>query len=55
MSEIAGLFSLFIVIAALALGLAAIMMPIFVFLISERCSKIDRTLAKIEQLMRHGK
>ncbi len=55
MNEISALFAAVLILAALVLALAAILMPIFVFLICGHCEKMRRTLAAMEHMMRHGK
>ena len=37
------------------LALAAILMPIFVFIITGHVEKMRKTLEKMEHMMRHGK
>jgi ABC-type transport system involved in cytochrome bd biosynthesis fused ATPase/permease subunit len=52
MNEITGLLSLAI---ALVLLLAAILMPIFVFLICNHVEAMRKSLADMQHMMRHGK
>lgn len=44
-----------LVIGGIFLAVLAILMPIFVLMISDKVAKIDRTLTKMEHMMRHGK
>lgn len=55
MNDLQGIFAIIAVLAILALALAAILMPIFVFLICGHCERMRKTLADMEHLMRHGK
>jgi hypothetical protein len=55
MNEIAGFFSLLVILAVIALAVAAIIMPVVVIFIDSKVTKIHRTLAAMEHMMRHGK
>ena len=44
-----------ITIGMIAIGIAAILMPLFVIAIYSSVSQCQRTLAAMEKMMRHGK
>ncbi len=55
MNEPTGILGLLFLIFAAFLVTAAILMPIFVFIIAGYCESIKKTLAKMEDMMRNGK
>ena len=55
MNEIASFTGLLILLAVLVIGILAVLMPVFVFVILGHVSKINDTLAAMEHMMRNGK
>lgn len=55
MNEITGFFTILIAVVVLCLAVCAILMPVFVFIITGHCEKMRKTLEKMEHMMRHGK
>ena len=55
MNELTGLVGAIFLLVCAALALAAILMPIFVFIICGHCERMRKTLAAMEHMMRHGK
>jgi hypothetical protein len=55
MNEIASFTGLLILLAVLVVGILAVLMPVFVFVILGHVSKISDHLAAMEHMMRHGK
>jgi len=55
MNETTGILALVVIIGSIALAVAAILMPFVVMAINSKCAKIEKTLAKMEHLMRFGK
>ena len=55
MNELTGIVGdLFLLICAVLI-LAAVLMPIFVFVICGHCERMRKTLDAMEHMMRHGK
>jgi ABC-type tungstate transport system substrate-binding protein len=54
-TELAGFFGLLLIVVCIVLGIAALLMPIFVFIICGHCERMRKTLDKMEHMMRHGK
>lgn len=55
MNDLQGAFAMMAVLAVIVLAIAAILMPLYVIIIESRVAKIQKTLAAMEHMMRHGK
>ena len=55
MTEISALFAFILLVGSVVLVLAAILMPFAVFAISDRLKRVEKILASMEHMMRHGK
>lgn len=55
MNEIAGLTGILIILALIVIAALTVLMPVVVFVILGHVREINRLLAAMEHMMRHGK